>query len=41
MADSNFYNKPESDQVLKKYNDHKSELASVMTDWEIALEQLG
>ncbi len=41
MADSDFYTKPESDQVLKKYNDHKSELASVMTDWELALEQLG
>jgi ATP-binding cassette subfamily F protein 3 len=40
MADPEFYTKPESNTVLKKYQDHKSELETVMTTWEKALEQL-
>lgn len=40
MADPEFYTKPEANTVMKKYQDHKSELETVMTSWEQALEQL-
>jgi ATP-binding cassette subfamily F protein 3 len=41
MADADFYTSPDSDAVLKKYQQHKSELDSVMSEWETAVEQLG
>jgi ATP-binding cassette subfamily F protein 3 len=41
MADTSFYTKPESDQVMKKYNDLKSELTKVYSEWESAVENLG
>lgn len=40
MADADFYGKPDANQVLQKYNQHKSELEQVMSDWESALAKL-
>ena len=40
MADADFYGKPEADQVLKKYNAHKTELEQVMAEWEVAVGKL-
>jgi ATP-binding cassette, subfamily F, member 3 len=41
MADAGFYTAPDSEKVMKKYNDLKSELAKVYTEWETAVEELG
>lgn len=41
MAEADFYNKPESKDMLQKYNSGKSELEQVYAEWESALEQLG
>jgi ATP-binding cassette subfamily F protein 3 len=41
MAEADFYNKPESQNVLQKYNSGKSELEQVYDEWETAMEQLG
>ena len=41
MAAPDFYGKPESQQVLKKYADLKSELEKTYTEWEAGMEQLG
>ncbi len=40
MAETDFYNRPESHEVLKKYNDRKAELDKVYAEWETAVEQL-
>ncbi len=40
MADADFYGKPDANQVLQKYNQHKSELEQVMSEWETALAKL-
>jgi ATP-binding cassette, subfamily F, member 3 len=41
MADAAFYNRPDADSVMKKYDAHKSELNNVMAEWETAVMQLG
>ena len=41
MADPEFYGKPNSDEAIKKYNNLKSELATVYSEWELAVERLG
>lgn len=40
MANPDFYNRPESQSVLKKYSDRKNELDTVYVEWESAVEQL-
>ena len=41
MAEPDFYNRKESQEVLKKYNDRKAEMDTVYAEWETAVEQLG
>ena len=41
MADPEFYNRPESNDKIKKYNTLKAELESVYAEWEAAVERLG
>jgi valyl-tRNA synthetase len=41
MADPAFYNKPESGEAIKKYNNLKAELETVYGEWELAVERLG
>lgn len=41
MAEADFYTRPESNEVLKKYSDRKAELDKVYSEWETAVEQLG
>ena len=41
MADPDFYNRPDSNDQLKKYTDLKTTLASEYADWEKAVERLG
>ena len=41
MADAEFYNKPDSGEVIKKYNNLKTELETVYKEWEQAVEKLG
>ncbi|MCC6460816.1 MAG: ABC-F family ATP-binding cassette domain-containing protein [Saprospiraceae bacterium] len=41
MAETDFYQKPESQNILKKYNERKAELEQVYAEWETAAEQLG
>jgi ATP-binding cassette, subfamily F, member 3 len=41
MADSDFYNRPGSQAILKKYDERKSELTTVLSEWEHAVEMLG
>ncbi len=41
MAEADFYSRPESQEVLKKYSDRKAELERVYAEWETAVEQLG
>jgi ATP-binding cassette subfamily F protein 3 len=41
MAESDFYSRPESQDVLQKYNAGKAELEKVFAEWETAAEQLG
>jgi ATP-binding cassette subfamily F protein 3 len=41
MADPNFYGKPDSDAVLKKYGELKASLEQVYKEWELAVEELG
>jgi ATP-binding cassette subfamily F protein 3 len=41
MADPEFYNKPESSEVIKKYGSLKSELETMYGEWEQAMERLG
>ena len=40
MADPEFYNKPDSNDAIKKYNNLKTELATVYNEWETAVEKL-
>ena len=40
MADPEFYNKPDSNEAIKKYNNLKTELATVYNEWETAVEKL-
>ncbi len=41
MTDPEFYNRPDSQNSLKKYGDLKAELAKVYGEWESAVEKLG
>ena len=41
MADPEFYNRPESNDKIKKYNNLKAELETVYAEWEAAVERLG
>ncbi|MEI6411620.1 MAG: ABC-F family ATP-binding cassette domain-containing protein [Bacteroidota bacterium] len=41
MADPNFYGKPDSDTVMKKYGELKASLEQVYKEWELAVEELG
>jgi ATP-binding cassette, subfamily F, member 3 len=41
MADPAFYDRPESNEVLKKYAGLKDELSKVYSEWEMAVERLG
>ena len=41
MADPEFYNRPESNDKIKKYNSLKAELETVYAEWEAAVERLG
>ncbi len=41
MSDADFYNRPESNALLQKYADRKTELEKVYAEWETAVEQLG
>ncbi len=41
MAVPDFYNRPESGDKIKKYNNLKAELETVYAEWERAVEQLG
>jgi ATP-binding cassette subfamily F protein 3 len=41
MADPEFYNRPESNDKIKKYNNLKAELETVYAEWESAVERLG
>jgi len=41
MAEADFYNRPESQEVLKKYTASKAELDTIYAEWETAMEQLG
>jgi ATP-binding cassette, subfamily F, member 3 len=41
MAVPDFYNKPESNQVTKKYAELKAEMTKVMAEWENAVEMMG
>ena len=41
MADPEFYNRTESNDKIKKYNNLKAELETVYAEWEAAVEQLG
>jgi len=41
MADPDFYNRAESGDKIKKYNNLKAELESVYAEWETAVERLG
>jgi ATP-binding cassette subfamily F protein 3 len=40
MTGSDFYSRPESNDMMKKYGDLKAELAQVYADWEQAVEKL-
>ncbi|MBL7782696.1 MAG: ABC-F family ATP-binding cassette domain-containing protein [Saprospiraceae bacterium] len=40
MADPEFYNRPESNDKIKKYNTLKAELETVYAEWEAAVERL-
>jgi len=40
MAETDFYNRPDAQDILKKYNDRKAELDKVYAEWELAVEQL-
>jgi ATP-binding cassette subfamily F protein 3 len=40
MADPDFYNKTESGEAIKKYNNLKAELQTVYGEWEQAVEKL-
>ena len=40
MAGADFYARPESNDMMKKYGDLKAELAQVYADWEQAVEKL-
>ncbi len=41
MADPSFYNRPESADTIKKYNNLQAELESVFAEWETASSRLG
>ena len=41
MGDPDFYNRPEANDELKKYQDLKDSLAIVYTEWEETVERLG
>lgn len=41
MAAPDFYGKPDSDAVLKKYGEFKAALEQVYREWELAVEELG
>ncbi|MGI9160516.1 MAG: ABC-F family ATP-binding cassette domain-containing protein [Saprospiraceae bacterium] len=40
MTGADFYSRPESNDMMKKYGDLKAELAQVYADWEQAVEKL-
>ena len=40
MAETDFFSRPDADQITQKYQQHKNELDGVMQEWEQALEQL-
>jgi hypothetical protein len=40
MTGADFYSRPESNDMMKKYGDLKAELAIVYADWEQAVEKL-
>jgi ATP-binding cassette subfamily F protein 3 len=40
MTGADFYSRPESNDLMKKYGDLKAELAQVYADWEQAVEKL-
>jgi ATP-binding cassette subfamily F protein 3 len=40
MTGTDFYSRPESNDLMKKYGDLKAELAQVYADWEQAVEKL-
>lgn len=41
MGEADFYNRPDSNDQLNKYNELKSSLAGVYAEWESAVEKLG
>jgi len=41
MTAADFYGKPESDGILKRYKELKEELGRVYKEWEAAVEQVG
>jgi ATP-binding cassette subfamily F protein 3 len=41
MEDPDFYNKPDSGESIRQYNNLKNELDTVYNEWETALEKLG
>jgi ATP-binding cassette, subfamily F, member 3 len=41
MAETDFYNSPNAEKVMQQYESSKTELASVMQEWEMAVEALG
>ncbi len=41
MADPEFYNRTESQSTVHKYQNLKAELDTVLSEWEVAVEQLG
>ena len=41
MSDPEFYNRAESNDKIKKYNNLKAELEAIYAEWEAAVERLG